>query len=96
MRFKRRRQSELKIKDTQNYPINSKERCLTAVLCYTSCWDCVGMKFEIVGIDPNCLHLPTFHLLGFCWDDHSRPQNRWDFGGMTITNLKMGGINKKK
>ena len=20
----------------------------------------------------------------------------WDFGGMTITNLKMGGINKKK
>ena len=24
------------------------------------------------------LHLPTFHLLGFCWDDHSRPQNRWD------------------
>ena len=19
------------------------------------------------------LHLPTFHLLGFCWDDHSRP-----------------------
>ena len=26
------------------------------VLYYTSCWDCVGMKFEIVGIDPNCLH----------------------------------------
>ena len=24
------------------------------------------------------LHLPTFHLLGFCWDGHSRPQNRWD------------------
>ena len=27
MQFKRRRQSELKIKDAQNYPINSKERC---------------------------------------------------------------------
>ena len=24
------------------------------------------------------LHLPTFHLLGFCWDDHSRTQNCWD------------------
>ena len=24
------------------------------------------------------LHLPTFHLLGFCWDGHSRPKNRWD------------------
>ena len=23
-------------------------------------------------------HLPTFHLLGFCWDGHARPQNRWD------------------
>ena len=27
-----------------------------AVLYYTSCWDCVGMKFEIVGIDPNSYH----------------------------------------
>ena len=27
-----------------------------AVLYYTSCWDCVGMKFDIVGIDPNCRH----------------------------------------
>ena len=27
-----------------------------AVLYYTSCWDCVGMKFETVGIDPNCRH----------------------------------------
>ena len=27
-----------------------------AVLYYTSCWDCVGMKFDIVGIDPNSRH----------------------------------------
>ena len=33
-----------------------KETQNRAVLYYTSCWDCVGMKFEIVGIDPNCLH----------------------------------------
>ena len=26
----------------------------------------------------SLLHLPTFHLLGFCWDDHSRPHIRWD------------------
>ena len=24
------------------------------------------------------LHLPIFYLLGFCWDDHSRPQMCWD------------------
>ena len=24
------------------------------------------------------LHLPIFHLLGFWWDDHSRPQMCWD------------------
>ena len=24
------------------------------------------------------LHIPTFHLLGFCWDGHSGPQNCWD------------------
>lgn len=27
-----------------------------AVLYYTSCWDFVGIKIEIVGMDPNCYH----------------------------------------
>ena len=27
-----------------------------AVLYYTSCWDFVGIKIEIVGMDPNCCH----------------------------------------
>ena len=27
-----------------------------AVLYYTSCWDFVGIKIEIVGMDPNCFH----------------------------------------
>ena len=34
------------------------------------------------------LHLPTLHLLGFCWNDHSRPQNRWD-GSQYYFNTKM-------
>ena len=28
----------------------------TLVLYYTSCWDFVGIKIEIVGMDPNCCH----------------------------------------
>ena len=30
------------------------KKCTLAVFYCTSCWYCVGMKFEIVGIDPNC------------------------------------------
>ena len=30
------------------------ERENRAVLYYTSCWDFVGIKIEIVGMDPNC------------------------------------------
>ena len=33
-----------------------RERREKAVLYYTSCWDCVGMKFDFVGIDPNSRH----------------------------------------
>ena len=40
---------------------------------------------EVVGDDGGgrcvgsfVLHLPIFYLLGFCWDDHSRPQMCWD------------------
>ena len=33
---------------------------------------------DLVFFSSFILHLPTFHWLGFCWDDHSRPQNRWD------------------
>ena len=29
---------------------------ISAVLYYTSCWDFVGIKIEIVGMDPNCYH----------------------------------------
>ena len=29
---------------------------ILAVLYYTSCWDFVGIKIEIVGMDPNCCH----------------------------------------
>ena len=29
-----------------------------AVLYYTSCWDFVGIKIEIVGMDPNCQLIP--------------------------------------
>ena len=31
----------------------AKDGFLSAVLYYTSCWDFVGIKIEIVGLDPN-------------------------------------------
>ena len=32
------------------------KNCKEAVLYYTSWWDFVGIKIEIVGMDPNCYH----------------------------------------